>query len=857
MTRITSAVLGIVFSLSVSGIAAEKSIVPAPVVPVMPTPVFRPSVINAAESPVAVETKAEVVADDGLYRRVEITITFTNPNSRVFDGELELPLPDGATVCGYALEIDGVMEPGVICEKEKARLAFDNEKRKGVDPGLVEHVKGNLWKTRIYPLMPRTPRKAMVAYLEPLDGQELTVVERDSKGGEIFVGKRGGEVKCVSIADRLRQAKRAAILWDASLSRLGKTAADRARLELLPENGEWTLVVFRDVAEEKRVFTSRAELLKAIDAVPYDGGTSLTAAKINFGEGQPVFVFTDETDTLSLKAPDLEALGFIFASRPDAAPRKIEVRKALIGEDFGNVQEGQLLAVAWAANRIAELASQADARKAEFLELGRKYGVASPVTSLIVLENLNQYLEHKIEPPATSRFHEEWVKRRAAEDDPIAAKRAKTDHENALLRYWEERVTWWNNPIPEKKTPKSGVFAAVRNALRRERGDTGAVVEWAVARAEEPDCEEELSAAEDRQYAQAPAAERAMSANAIKGGVKMKSAAAPSAQTPKATVKIAAWNPKMPYLKALSDAAHGYAYETYLKEREVYGSAPSFYLDCAGWFFKAGEPALGCRIISNLAELKLEDTGLWRTMGWRLREAGAYEVAINVFRHVLAMCPEEPQSGRDLALVLTEFGKENRRADLLNEAAELLKRTAFTPPGRQVGGWRGRRGNAMQTCVLALEELNGLMAWCAANPEASKGFVAPVIDAAYRRDLPLALRIVMSWDTDETDVDLHVLEPDGEEAFFRNRRTSKGGFVSEDVTTGYGPEEYLRKEADKGKYQIAANYFASHRQSLTGAATVTATVYTGWGTAAEKRQVLSFRLDKPHDKHPIGEITVE
>ena len=160
----------------------------------------------------------------------------------------------------------------------------------------------------------------------------------------------------------------------------------------------------------------------------------------------------------------------------------------------------------------------------------------------------------------------------------------------------------------------------------------------------------------------------------------------------------------------------------------------------------------------------------------------------------------------------------------------------------------------MQTSVIAREELNGLLSWCAAN---GVRVDVPALDEAFRRDLPLALRITLAWDVAETAVAPHVLAPDGEEAFYGHRRTSSGGFVSEDVTTGYGPEEYLRKDAGKGVYKILANYFASNRQSLTGAATVTATVYTGWGTDHEKREILSFRLDKPKDKHPIGEIKVD
>ena len=114
----------------------------------------------------------------------------------------------------------------------------------------------------------------------------------------------------------------------------------------------------------------------------------------------------------------------------------------------------------------------------------------------------------------------------------------------------------------------------------------------------------------------------------------------------------------------------------------------------------------------------------------------------------------------------------------------------------------------------------------------------------------------MSWDADETDIDLHVLEAEGEEAYYGNRRTAAGGFVSEDVTTGYGPEEYLRKTCANGEYKVMSNYFASHQTALTGATCVTATVYTDWATAKEKRQVLTLRLDKPKDKHLIGTVKI-
>jgi hypothetical protein len=42
-----------------------------------------------------------------------------------------------------------------------------------------------------------------------------------------------------------------------------------------------------------------------------------------------------------------------------------------------------------------------------------------------------------------------------------------------------------------------------------------------------------------------------------------------------------------------------------------------------------------------------------------------------------------------------------------------------------------------------------------------------------------------------TNVDLHVLEPSGEECSYENRDTRIGGHITEDITTGYGPEMYF------------------------------------------------------------------
>ncbi len=844
-----------------------KSVMPRPVPVPLPPPIIRPTDLRAGEKPVEVEASAAaIVEDNGLYRRVRTTFIFTNPNSRQMSADFEFPIPADATVCGYALEVNGTMVPGVVCGKEKARVAFESEKAKRVDPGIVEHVAGNVWKTRIFPLLPKKPRKAEVDYIVPLaDTTPKTVYERD--GDDVFVGARAAQAAApASMQEKIAAFAKGTIVWDASGSAAPHAAAWRAKLAALPEKGEWSLVVFRNDCQAfpRAQGLTKEQVLKEIDGLVYDGGTDIAAALRQLGTPEfplPALLFTDEIDTLGLAVPQYDdRLDILVASRDDVPARPVTVRRLAKGEklpDGVTVKEGKLLATAWAANRVKDLAAQAESRAEEFLALGRRYGVASSVTSLIVLESLEQYLEHKIEPPKSMSFHDEWVRRRAAEDDQIAAKEKQAEHERDLLRLWKERVEWWKNPVPPRRTPKSGLFGGLAAAPRRMSREAAPANANANANASfAMDMVAEDGAAP---VAAAPgvAMDRMESrAMAPRSRALAKSAGAPrgAAGSGGATITLAAWNPKSPYLTAIDACADGdTAYAEYLQQKKEHGSAPAFYMDCASLFFKKGWRVRGWRILSNMAEFKLEDAAIWRSMGWRLREAGQYNEAEVCFRKALKLRNEEGQSRRDLALVLSESGKATKNAAALSEAMALLKEAAFTNFARR----SGRRSNDRQVSIVALEELNALIAWCAAVewPEGTRPTV-PELDAAYRRDLPVKIRIVLSWDADETDIDLHVLEPDGEEAYYGHRRTSSGGFVSEDVTTGYGPEEYMRKEG-LGTFKILSNYFASHQTALTGATTVTATVYTDWGTAAEKLNIITLRLDKPKDKHLIGEVKVE
>ena len=99
----------------------------------------------------------------------------------------------------------------------------------------------------------------------------------------------------------------------------------------------------------------------------------------------------------------------------------------------------------------------------------------------------------------------------------------------------------------------------------------------------------------------------------------------------------------------------------------------------------------------------------------------------------------------------------------------------------------------------------------------SKGFkTATSNDVDVYADIPRQeVRIVLTWDTAGTDVDLHVVEPSGEECFYKHKSTRSGGSLDTDDRDGFGPETYVLERAPDGLYTISVVYFASRGRGST------------------------------------------
>ena len=68
------------------------------------------------------------------------------------------------------------------------------------------------------------------------------------------------------------------------------------------------------------------------------------------------------------------------------------------------------------------------------------------------------------------------------------------------------------------------------------------------------------------------------------------------------------------------------------------------------------------------------------------------------------------------------------------------------------------------------------------------------------------VKVVMTWDT-PTDIDLHVVDPSGEETYYSSKESKIGGQLDRDDTDGFGPETFMLSNAIGGKYIVKTKYY--------------------------------------------------
>lgn len=592
-------------------------------------------------------------------------------------------------------------------------------------------------------------------------------------------------------------------------------SSDPVRLRRTAEasGGEFIDLQQADPEQAARTLRQVRTRLAALDA---EGATELVAESAYPRNGRLAIAgrMTEPRATvlLQLQGPD----GSRSTRRVAVVPRAARTNDA---------QGSNIAAYRWATLTLAALEADRERNRAAIKRLGTRFGLVTSGTSLIVLDALADYVRYRIEPPPSLLPAYEGMVAQLGKWDQSA----RSEHLERVVRRFKEKQDWWNKDFPKDAPPP---------LEQEERQARGAALE-----------QQQRSARESRGRAMpapmAPPAAAPAPAPALRGSAAPQASARADAATNKsaqpgsaqAAITLRRWTPDSPYVRRLRAAAPEAMYAIYLDERPGHTGSTAFFLDVADIFLERGEPELAHRILSNLAEMDLENRHILRILAYRLLQAKQVEAALPLLQRVLELSPDEPQSYRDLGLAFDAAGQPQK-------AIAQLWEVVAKP-------WNDRFPDIE---LIALGELNAIVARSAA---ANRPLDTAAIDPRLLRNLPLDLRVVLSWDADNTDIDLWVIDPNGEKASYANTLTRQGGRMSRDFTGGYGPEEFGLKNAKPGTYTVRAQFYGHRQQIVSPATTLMLRLSTGFGTDAQKDVETVLRLSGAREEVTIGTFEVK
>lgn len=248
----------------------------------------------------------------------------------------------------------------------------------------------------------------------------------------------------------------------------------------------------------------------------------------------------------------------------------------------------------------------------------------------------------------------------------------------------------------------------------------------------------------------------------------------------------------------------------YALARVVAGGAKQLHLGAAE-ALRADDAALAMRVLTDLAEAYADDAPVVRIVARIADGWGRADVARALLLHALEVSPMEPQTWRELILLARRAGQTAEASALALRYAAMAKSSHLRLP-----------------------------------PDA-------LIDSAHE---DADLQVDVMWECDYCDVDLHVIEPGGEEVMYNHRKSAHGGELSDDITNGFGPELYAIAHAPRGAYKVVIEYFGDDRTEVS-AETLVHVIVTTRGRFGTTRRDHTLLLSRGKERTEVTTAEVK
>ncbi len=151
----------LVIAVMLPGLARADGLIVIRDPPPMPRPHYRFAPLEVRYHHVDVKIRDQTAV-------TSIDQVFYNPNRQRLEGTYIFPIPSGADLDKFSMDIGGRQVEAELLDADKARRIYEDIVRRIKDPALLEYSGQGLLKARIFPIEPHSEKRVKVRYTQLL-----------------------------------------------------------------------------------------------------------------------------------------------------------------------------------------------------------------------------------------------------------------------------------------------------------------------------------------------------------------------------------------------------------------------------------------------------------------------------------------------------------------------------------------------------------------------------------------------------------------------------------------------------------------------------------------------------------------
>ena len=273
------------------------------------------------------------------------------------------------------------------------------------------------------------------------------------------------------------------------------------------------------------------------------------------------------------------------------------------------------------------------------------------------------------------------------------------------------------------------------------------------------------------------------------------------------------------------------AYELYQSQRHAYTDDFQYFVDVSKYMTKWGNADLSKRILLNTLELNPNSIEYLRFVGMFLQDRKDFNLARKIYEHILVLAPQESQSYRDMALILSENQQYQKSLDLYRK----IKDRFYTSVNFE--GLRKPLNSEMKKLILQHKNILDTQG----------------LESHYQTPMNYDVRVVIDYNDRDAEFDLQFVNPQKKFFIWSHRKFENSERIEQEKIQGYNTEEFFLIDAVPGKWQVNIE---SPKQESRDPLVLRYTVFRNYGTKAETSFSKTLILNSIEGKYLLGIINI-